>query len=150
MAVVGDGLAGLATADALLERRSGQRRLLLEKEDDVARHQSGHERIVPFRGESYFLRPHRRDLVRGLIYPVPDPALPSLGVHFTRTVHGELEAGPTAVLALAREGYHATMLRPRDLAETFAYPGFWRLAGRLWRLAAYASYRSWSTPASVA
>ena len=106
--------------------------------------------IVPFRGEYYFLRPHRRDLVRGLIYPVPDPALPFLGVHFTRTVHGEVEAGPNAVLALAREGYRATTLRPRDLAETFAYPGFWRLAGRFWRLGAFESYRSWSTHAFVA
>jgi (S)-2-hydroxyglutarate dehydrogenase len=106
--------------------------------------------IVPFRGEYYFLRPHRRDLVRGLIYPVPDPALPFLGVHFTRTVHGEVEAGPNAVLAWSREGYRATTVRPRDLAETFAYPGFWRLAARYWRLGAYESYRSWSTPAFVA
>jgi (S)-2-hydroxyglutarate dehydrogenase len=106
--------------------------------------------IVPFRGEYYFLRPHRRDLVRGLIYPVPDPALPFLGVHFTRTVHGEVEAGPNAVLAWSREGYRATTVRPRDLAETIVYPGFWRLAGRYWRLGAYESYRSWSTPAFVA
>jgi len=106
-------------------------------------------RIVPFRGEYYFLRPERRDLVRGLIYPVPDPALPFLGVHFTRTVDGEVEAGPNAVFALAREGYGWTRVDARDLAETFAYPGFWRLARRFWRTGAFETYRSLSTRAFV-
>jgi (S)-2-hydroxyglutarate dehydrogenase len=106
-------------------------------------------RIVPFRGEYYFLRPERRHLVRGLIYPVPDPALPFLGVHFTRTVHGEVEAGPNAVLALAREGYGWTRVDARDLAEVVGYPGFWRLAGRFWRTGAFETYRSFSTPAFV-
>jgi len=106
-------------------------------------------RIVPFRGEYYFLRPERRDLVRGLIYPVPDPALPFLGVHFTRTVHGEVEAGPNAVLALAREGYGWTRVDGRDLAEVAAYPGFWRLARRFWRTGAFETYRSFSTAAFV-
>jgi L-2-hydroxyglutarate oxidase len=101
-------------------------------------------RIVPFRGEYYFLRPERRDLVRGLIYPVPDPALPFLGVHFTRTVHGEVEAGPNAVFALAREGYDWTRVNLTDLAETFAYPGFWRLARRVWRVGAFEMVRSLS------
>jgi len=114
---------------------------------------AGHEpsvRIVPFRGEYYFLEPHARELVRGLIYPVPDPALPFLGVHFTRTVHGEVEAGPNAVLALAREGYTHTTIDPFDLAHTAAYPGFWRLAARFWRVGAYEYYRSFSTRAFVA
>ncbi|TVR87812.1 MAG: L-2-hydroxyglutarate oxidase [Trueperaceae bacterium] len=106
-------------------------------------------RIVPFRGEYYFLEPHARDLVRGLIYPVPDPDLPFLGVHFTRTVHGEVEAGPNAVLALAREGYRHTDVNAFDLAHTAAYPGFWRLAARFWRTGAYEYYRSFSTPAFV-
>jgi len=106
-------------------------------------------RIVPFRGEYYFLQPHARELVRGLIYPVPDPDLPFLGVHFTRTVHGEVEAGPNAVLALAREGYRHTDVDVFDLAHTAAYPGFWRLAARFWRTAAYEYYRSFSTPAFV-
>lgn len=106
-------------------------------------------RIVPFRGEYYFLQPHARELVRGLIYPVPDPALPFLGVHFTRTVHGEVEAGPNAVLALAREGYTHTTIDPFDLAHTAAYPGFWRLAARFWRVGAYEYYRSFSTRAFV-
>jgi (S)-2-hydroxyglutarate dehydrogenase len=107
-------------------------------------------RIVPFRGEYYFLRPERRDLVRGLIYPVPDPALPFLGVHFTRTVHGDVEAGPNAVLALAREGYRPTTVRPADLADTLGYPGFWRLARRFWRLGAFEVRRSLHTPTFVA
>jgi (S)-2-hydroxyglutarate dehydrogenase len=82
-------------------------------------------RIVPFRGEYYTLK---RDLVRNLIYPVPDPALPFLGVHLTRMIDGSLHAGPNAVLALAREGYTWGRVRPRDLAETLAFPGLWRLA----------------------
>lgn len=106
-------------------------------------------KIIPFRGEYYFLRPERRDLVRGLIYPVPDPALPFLGVHFTRTVHGEVEAGPNAVFALAREGYDWTRVSLRDLTETFAYPGFWRLASRVWRIGAFEMYRSFSKAAFV-
>jgi (S)-2-hydroxyglutarate dehydrogenase len=107
-------------------------------------------RIVPFRGEYYLLRPERRDLVRGLIYPVPDPALPFLGVHFTRMVSGEVEAGPNAVLALAREGYSHGRVSPRDLADTLSFPGFWRLARRFWRVGAYEFYRSLSTAAFVA
>ncbi|MEV4760229.1 L-2-hydroxyglutarate oxidase [Micromonospora sp. NPDC049559] len=87
-------------------------------------------RIVPFRGEYYELRPGRRDLVRGLIYPVPDPRLPFLGVHLTRMIDGTVHAGPNAVLALAREGYSWASIDPRDLAELAGYPGLWRLARR--------------------
>ncbi len=86
-------------------------------------------RIVPFRGEYYRLRPERRTLVRNLIYPVPDPALPFLGVHFTRMIDGEVEAGPNAVLALKREGYGRFSFSLRDTLETLTYTGFWRLAG---------------------
>jgi (S)-2-hydroxyglutarate dehydrogenase len=85
-------------------------------------------RIIPFRGEYFTIR--RADLVRGLIYPVPDPDLPFLGVHLTRTVDGHLHAGPNAVLALAREGYRWRRVNLRDLAETAGYPGMWRLARR--------------------
>jgi L-2-hydroxyglutarate oxidase len=87
-------------------------------------------RIVPFRGEYYELRPHRRDLVNGLIYPVPDPQFPFLGVHLTKMIDGRVHAGPNAVLALAREGYTWRRIRPRDIAETATYPGMWRLARR--------------------
>jgi L-2-hydroxyglutarate oxidase len=87
-------------------------------------------RIVPFRGEYYELRPERRDLVNGLIYPVPDPQFPFLGVHLTRMIDGSVHAGPNAVLALAREGYTWGRIRPRDVAEVATYPGLWRLARR--------------------
>ncbi|HWP35618.1 MAG TPA: L-2-hydroxyglutarate oxidase, partial [Thermodesulfobacteriota bacterium] len=98
--------------------------------------------IVPFRGEYYRLRPERRELVRGLIYPVPDPALPFLGVHFTRGVTGEVEAGPNAVLALAREGYSYRDVRPAEVAAMLAYRGFWRMAARYWRAGLAELYRS--------
>ena len=106
-------------------------------------------RIVPFRGEYYMLRPERRSLVRGLIYPVPDPEFPFLGVHLTRTIHGDVEAGPNAVLAFAREGYRFARMSPRELAGTLAYRGFWRMARRYWRMGAYEMYRSLSKAAFV-
>ena len=89
--------------------------------------------IVPFRGEYYTLQKDREYLVRGLIYPVPDPDLPFLGVHFTRNVKGYVEAGPNAVLATAREGYRKRDLNLRDFTETLRFPGFWRVARREWR-----------------
>jgi (S)-2-hydroxyglutarate dehydrogenase len=87
-------------------------------------------RIVPFRGEYYRLRREREYLVRHLIYPVPDPALPFLGVHFTRMIGGGVEAGPNAVLALAREGYSKGTVNLRDLADALLFPGLWRFVGR--------------------
>lgn len=90
-------------------------------------------RIVPFRGEYYFLRPGRQHLVRGLIYPVPDPRFPFLGVHFTTTVSGEVEAGPNAVLALGREAYGWTTISGRDVLEMARFPGFWRMGRTHWR-----------------
>jgi L-2-hydroxyglutarate oxidase len=83
-------------------------------------------RILPFRGEYYQLREDRRRLVRHLIYPTPDPRFPFLGVHFTRLIHGGIEAGPNAVLAFAREGYRKTDFNPRDLFDALSYGGFWR------------------------
>ena len=82
--------------------------------------------IVPFRGEYYKLKPDRQHLVRNLIYPAPDPRFPFLGVHFTRLVHGGIEAGPNAVLAFAREGYKKSDISARDFIGTLTYPGFWR------------------------
>jgi L-2-hydroxyglutarate oxidase len=90
-------------------------------------------KIVPFRGSYYVLRPGARAIVRGLVYPVPDPSLPFLGVHFTKQISGEIWAGPNAVLAFAREGYSAREIRLRELWETLAYPGFRKLARRYWR-----------------
>ena len=89
--------------------------------------------IVPFRGEYYTLKKEREHLVKGLIYPVPDPDLPFLGVHFTRNVKGYVEAGPNAVLATAREGYRKRDLNIRDFSETLGFPGFWRVAKREWK-----------------
>ena len=90
-------------------------------------------RIMPFRGEYLALRPDRRHLVNGLVYPVPDPRYPFLGVHLTPRVDGEVLVGPNAVLALAREGYRWTRVSPRDLAETIGYPGFAKFARQNWR-----------------
>jgi L-2-hydroxyglutarate oxidase len=106
-------------------------------------------RIIPFRGEYYMIRPERHDLVRGLIYPVPDPEFPFLGVHFTRTVHGEVEAGPNAVLAFAREGYRLGRIHLREFAGTLGYSGFWAMARRYWRTGSYEMYRSVSKRAFV-
>src|SRR6202795_2497663 len=89
--------------------------------------------IVPFRGEYYDLIPERASLVRNLIYPVPDPRFPFLGVHFTRRITGTVDAGPNAVLALAREGYRHRDINIRDLAGSLAFPGFWRMARQHWR-----------------
>jgi L-2-hydroxyglutarate oxidase LhgO len=96
--------------------------------DRVSKLAGNHDptKIVPFRGEYYKLRPEREHLVRSLIYPVPDPKFPFLGVHFTRLIRGGVEAGPNAVLALAREGYRNTDFSLRDLVETLTYRGFWR------------------------
>ena len=101
-------------------------------------------RIVPFRGEYYELVPQARGLVRNLIYPVPDPSFPFLGVHFTRSIRGGVECGPNAVPALAREGYRWRDVNLRDLADTLGYPGFWRLAARHWRMGSGEVWRSLS------
>jgi len=87
-------------------------------------------RVVPFRGEYYKIRPERQHLVRNLIYPVPDSQFPFLGVHFTRLIHGGIEAGPNAVLAFAREGYRKRDLNVRDLLDSFTYGGLWRFLAR--------------------
>ena len=105
--------------------------------------------IVPFRGEYYDLVPERASLVRALIYPVPDPQFPFLGVHFTRRITGRVDAGPNAVLALAREGYRHTDISVRDLASSVAFPGFWRMAARHWRSAIDEWHRSFSKAAFV-
>jgi L-2-hydroxyglutarate oxidase len=106
-------------------------------------------RIVPFRGEYYELAEARRSLVRNLIYPVPDPAFPFLGVHFTRMIDGRVEAGPNAVLAFKREGYHRLSFSLHDTLETFGYGGFWWLASRYWLTGLQEYYRSFSKSAFV-
>lgn len=101
--------------------------------------------IVPFRGEYYMLRPDRAFLVRNLIYPVPDPAFPFLGVHLTRMIHGGIEAGPNAVLATAREGYRKTDVNLRDFGRALAFQGLWRFIARYPRLVTYEVARSLSS-----
>ncbi|WP_171168334.1 L-2-hydroxyglutarate oxidase [Streptomyces sp. I05A-00742] len=107
-------------------------------------------RILPFRGEYYALAPSAEGRVRGLVYPVPDPAFPFLGVHLTRGIDGHVHLGPNAVPALAREGYAWRTVRPRELAGTAAFPGTWRLARRHWRYGAGEVRRSLSKPAFTA
>jgi L-2-hydroxyglutarate oxidase len=106
-------------------------------------------RIIPFRGEYYELTPEKRDLVRNLIYPVPDPRFPFLGVHFTRMIDGGREAGPNAVLALKREGYGRLSFSLRDTVGTISTLAFWRMATRFWRVGLGELYRSWNKEASV-
>ena len=106
-------------------------------------------RITPFRGEYYELVPDRRHLVKNLIYPVPDPSFPFLGVHFTRLIHGGIEAGPNAVLSLKREGYTKTSFSFRDAREILFDHGFWILASKYWKTGLGEMVRSWSKGAFV-
>ncbi len=106
-------------------------------------------KIVPFRGEYYEIIPERHDLVRNLIYPVPDPRFPFLGVHFTRMIHGGVEAGPNAVLAFRREGYTKWSLSLRDLFSFALYGGFWKMAWKYWRTGLGEVWRSFSKRAFV-
>ncbi|MGA3189026.1 MAG: L-2-hydroxyglutarate oxidase [Bryobacteraceae bacterium] len=101
-------------------------------------------RIVPFRGEYYKIRPERQYLVRNLVYPVPDPKFPFLGVHFTRMIHGGVEAGPNAVLALAREGYTWTDIDPRDIFDAITFNGLWRFLGKYPKMCWQETRRSFS------
>ncbi|MGV9623995.1 L-2-hydroxyglutarate oxidase [Streptomyces tendae] len=140
---LGFPVTGISTVPGGVEVASGPERVSVDRlilcaglhSDSVARlAQDGAEpRIVPFRGEYMLLRPDRTHLVRGLIYPVPDPRYPFLGIHFTPRVDGTVEVGPNAVLALAREGYTLSSVSPRDLLGLAAYPGSWRMAAQHWR-----------------
>jgi L-2-hydroxyglutarate oxidase len=106
-------------------------------------------KIVPFRGEYYELKPEKRYLVKNLIYPVPNPDFPFLGVHFTRMIDGSIHAGPNAVLSLKREGYQKTDFDWRDFSDVITYPGFWTLASRHWQEGLQEVIRSFSKAAFV-
>ncbi|MCA9141641.1 MAG: L-2-hydroxyglutarate oxidase [Planctomycetaceae bacterium] len=113
---------------------------------------TGHKsdaKILPFRGEFYELKPDSQHLCRNLIYPVPDPSFPFLGVHFTRMIDGGVECGPNAVLAFAREGYRKTDINIADFVETLTYSGFLRMAAKYWRVGAGEMWRSFSKAAFV-
>ncbi|MER6346230.1 L-2-hydroxyglutarate oxidase [Streptomyces sp. NPDC001595] len=140
---LGFPVTGLTRVPGGVEVASGAERVRVDRlvlcaglhSDTVARlaRDRPEPRIVPFRGEYMLLRPDRTHLVRGLLYPVPDPRYPFLGVHFTPRVDGTVEVGPNAVLALAREGYRRGRVSPRDLLGLAAYPGAWRMAAQHWR-----------------
>ncbi len=100
-------------------------------------------RIIPFRGDYYRLRPEARSLIRSMIYPVPDPRYPFLGVHFTRRYDGDVWAGPNAVLSLAREGYGRTSFSFSDVRDSVSWPGLWRIMGRHWRAGVAELWRDW-------
>lgn len=104
-------------------------------------------RIVPFRGEYFKIRPEKQYLVKNLIYPVPDPNFPFLGVHFTRMIHGGVEAGPNAVLAFRREGYTKSDVNLKELYETLSWPGFQKVAAKYWQTGLGEMYRSFSKSA---
>jgi len=106
-------------------------------------------RIVPFRGEYHKLTPGSQKLVRGLIYPVPDPRFPFLGVHFTKKIDGSVEAGPNAVLAFAREGYKKTDISLGHVLGLLTFPGFWAMTAQYWRMGLGEMYRSWNKRAFV-
>ena len=104
-------------------------------------------RIIPFRGEYYRIRDEKKHLVRNLIYPVPDPEFPFLGVHFTRMIDGSIEAGPNAVLAYAREGYRKTDINLKELTGSLTWPGFRKIASKYWRTGLGEIRRSYSKTA---
>ncbi|MEU9592079.1 L-2-hydroxyglutarate oxidase [Streptomyces sp. NPDC048219] len=140
---LGFPVTGITDVPGGIEVASGQQRVKVDRlilcaglqSDSVAKlaQDKQEPKIIPFRGEYMLLKPDRTHLVRGLLYPVPDPRYPFLGVHFTPRVDGTVEVGPNAVLALAREGYTLTKVSPRDLLGLAAYPGSWRMAAQHWR-----------------
>ena len=99
-------------------------------------------KIVPFRGEYFSIIPEKEHMVKGLIYPVPAPSMPFLGVHFTRRINGSVEAGPNAVLAFAREGYKKTDVNLKDTLGTLSYSGFWKMSAKYWKVGMHEQYRS--------
>jgi L-2-hydroxyglutarate oxidase LhgO len=136
-------VTGLRRVPGGIAVRSGDRAQVVERlvlcggleADRLARHADGRDdlRIVPFRGEYLRVKPAKEHLVRGMVYPVPDPRYPFLGVHFTRRVTGGLEVGPNAVLALRREGYRRSDVSWRDARDIVTWPGAWRMARSHWR-----------------
>jgi L-2-hydroxyglutarate oxidase len=151
---LGSGVRGVTPSGSAIEVAAGEERLVVDRlvvcagiHTDVVSRLAGDTaapRIVPFRGEYMRISAAKAAMVRGLIYPVPDPRYPFLGVHFTRRVSGDVEVGPNAVLATAREGYGWSDLSLRDLYGIAAWPGTWRMASRHWRTGVREVYGSLS------
>jgi len=141
--VVAETTAGDFEADCLINCAG------LYSDKVTAMSQKREMRIVPFRGEYYEIKPEAQHLCKNLIYPVPDPAFPFLGVHFTRMIDGSVECGPNAVLAFGREGYSKTHLNLPELLDTLAYPAFWKVACKYWRIGMGEMWRSLSKKAFV-
>lgn len=145
---------GIFSKDGHLEIRTDKENFKAERvincaglQSDLVAKSAGvepHIQIVPFRGEYYELTPEARHKVKGLIYPLPNPEFPFLGVHFTRMTHGGIECGPNAVFAFNREGYKKTSFDFQDTIETINFPGFWKLAGKHWLQGLDEYYRSFS------
>ncbi len=114
--------------------------------DKIARlvHPSIQEKIIPFRGEYYYLKREKQNLLKGLIYPVPNPNFPFLGVHLTKRLNGQVEVGPNAILAFSREGYTKFKLRTSEMIDYLSYPGFWKMALTHWKAGSYELFRSFS------
>ncbi|MEU6141981.1 L-2-hydroxyglutarate oxidase [Streptomyces sp. NPDC047081] len=154
---LGFPVTGITTVPGGVEVASGQERVTVDRlilcaglqSDLVAKlaQDKQEPKIVPFRGEYMLLKPDKTHLVRGLLYPVPDPRYPFLGVHFTPRVDGTVEVGPNAVLALAREGYTKTRISPAHLLGLAAYPGAWKMAAQHWRTGIKEYRGSFSTAA---
>ncbi|GAA4436999.1 L-2-hydroxyglutarate oxidase [Ravibacter arvi] len=121
--------------------------LYSDKVAQLTQHDPVKVRIIPFRGEYYQIKPQREHLVKNLIYPVPDPNFPFLGVHFTRMIGGGVEAGPNAVFAFRREGYKMSDINIKEVYESFAWPGFRKVVGKYWRTGLGEMYRSLSKAA---
>lgn len=121
--------------------------LYSDKVAQLTQHEPVKVRIIPFRGEYYQIKPQREHLVKNLIYPVPDPNFPFLGVHFTRMIGGGVEAGPNAVFAFRREGYKMSDINIKEVCESFAWPGFRKVVGKYWRTGLGEMYRSLSKAA---
>ena len=145
-----DMIIGTSRGDLVVRRIIACAGLQADRVAAMTGDDEGRPRIVPFRGDYYTLKPEAQHLVKGLIYPVPDPQFPFLGVHLTKRIDGSVLAGPNAVLATSREGYGRFDVSLRDLRDTVTYPGFRKLARQFWKMGALEMWRDWYKGAFLA
>lgn len=149
----GEKVTGIKANTIITDKSSYDTKLMINcaglYSDKIAEMQMGRidTRIIPFRGEYYMLRDEKKYLVKNLVYPVPDPNFPFLGVHFTRMIDGAVEAGPNAVFAFRKEGYHRTSLNLSELWQSITWPGFQKVIRKYWKTGMGEMYRSWSKAA---